>query len=609
MKKKLLSYLLAAATLLCLVSGLSSCGKKDAQINIYLGDEMYDFDPGMACVNNDAAKVLNLLFEPLFRLKANGKVEGALASGYKIEEDAEKNVYKMVITLRETYWNDGNRVVADDVAYAWKRIMEPSFPSQAAPMLYDLKNGLAVKQGEVPIDDLGVEANIDELTLTFEGKIDYEAFLRNLTSIALAPLRENSLDVYKSDRPYWAKKSSYIVSNGMFSIRTLDYNTGEFTLERNKYYRSAEGKAGPGTVTPERLLTMWPDEKFEDYDTFDGDFNAYLSAKLDYLAENTVFYLGALPMGEDGKTVRSSQKNVKSADALATYAYIFNTVNPLFADARVRRALSMVIDRDYIAENLVYAKAATGLISYGVYEASSSGKQFRTEADKAAHLLETKANMDAARALLEEAGEGGGRFTLTVRDSVEDRWVAEYVAEQWEELGYTVYLNFITVDTTVWTDNRNGGRKVVTSVDKNGKETTTTVLDDGMQLTYMYGTFDVIGVDYQMYSTNAFTALCGLTTGMNGNGIDLDPESTTYNQSVLHCSKFSDKTYDEMLKNALDEKDLTKRAEILHNAEAYLLEQMPVVPVYFMENYYIAKGISGITTDGYGNTVFGKAKG
>lgn len=61
-------------------------------------------------------------------------------------------------------------------------------------------------EGDRSVDDLGV-AGVDELVLeiTFEGKIDYEQFMLNLTSYALVPLREDIVS-RSSD---WSEKACH----------------------------------------------------------------------------------------------------------------------------------------------------------------------------------------------------------------------------------------------------------------------------------------------------------------------------------------------------------------------------------------------------------------
>ena len=124
---------------------------------------------------------------------------------------------------------------------------------------------------------------------------------------------------------------------------------------------------------------------------------------------------------------KAVKKQAVIPDALAPHTYYLNVKNDFFKDARVRRALSMAIDREHIVSIVTYAKAATGLIPYGVSDANGK-KDFREVADSESKLISTTADMDGAKALLREAGVSGGSFDLTVKDNEQDKAVAEYVA-------------------------------------------------------------------------------------------------------------------------------------------------------------------------------------
>ena len=87
--KKILSLLLAAIMLVGLVGSFASCGKKDAEIAIYVGDQLYDFDPALAFVDDNAVRIMSLLYEPLFTMNAKGKITKALAEAKEILTDPE----------------------------------------------------------------------------------------------------------------------------------------------------------------------------------------------------------------------------------------------------------------------------------------------------------------------------------------------------------------------------------------------------------------------------------------------------------------------------------------------------------------------------------------
>lgn len=624
--KKIISLVLATVLLLGIVGSMAGCGKKDTEIRIYLGDQVYDFDPALAFVDDNVSRVMGLLFEPLFLLDEDGDVEYGLAESYEIIEDEERGEYKMEIKLRDSYWNDGKtKVTADDVSFAWKRILDPQFPSQAAPLLYDIKNAAAIKQDVLGIsrDDLGLEANRDTLTITFEGKIDYDAFLRNLTSVALVPLRANKIaqDADLPGEAYFGKRAAYIATNGMFAIRSWNRGTGEFTLQRNDYYHveNPEENERVEGVYPSKLQMNWTDEKFEQ--RYSGNMNKFLKdkmanfGKLAEVAEDAVFCVGVLPAE---KEIRLEYlEDAEIFDAFSTYTYIFNTNKAPFDNENVRRAFSMVLDREYLAEQLVYAKAADGFISPAVWDSVKKKTSFRSEAES---LIVTTAKLEEAKALVASVDKSAP-VTLTVRNDAEERLIAKHAKAQWEKLGFTVVLNVVTVDTQVWVEEENKGdyklgiegipgREIVLGKDPNAeKQNTMVVYDDAIQAAYATGSFDILGVDYNMYSTNAFTALCGFTTLLNGNGVAYSVDEETGSSAVerLHCSGFSDAAYDAIMDRALAEKDLEKRAAILHEAEEYLISKMPIVPVVYNQLYYVVEEIRGLDFDGYGAPVFTKA--
>ena len=606
--KKFLSLLLAAVMLVGMVSTLAGCGKKDAEIRIYIGDQIYDFDPALAFVDDNVSRVMSLIFEPLFLLDEDGDVVPGLAESYRIIENEEKGLYQMEIILKETYWNDGKaKVTADDLYFAWTRILDPEFKSQAAPLLYDVKNAAAVKQDVAGIsrNDVGLEANKNVFTITFEGKIDYDAFLRNLTSVALSPLRENKVTEGDPGEEYWAKAASYIATNGVFAIRSWNRSTGEFTLQKNEYYHVSEPEEGNKTkdVYPSQIQMQWTDENYDD--EYRGNMNKFLKKtfnkmySLTEVAEEAIFCVGAMPLDKDLRLAYFDDAEI--FDAFSTYSFIFNTNKAPFDNENVRRALSMVIDREYLASEIVFAKAADGFISPAVWNSVKKKTSFRSEAES---LIVTTANLDAARELLSDV-DTSMTIKLTLRDTVEERLIAEHVEEQWGKLGFNVDVNYVTVDTEVFSDTSGRpGREVVVG-------SKVTVYDDAIQAAYVSGEFDILGLDYNMYSTNAFTALAGFSTLLNGNGVEYYIDETTglsVAENLLHCSGFSDAAYDALIDKALAEKDLEKRAEILHEAEEYLLGKMPIAPILYNQNYYLVEKIGGLDFDGYGNLVLTHAK-
>ena len=599
--KKVISLLLLLGLLVGMTAVFSSCNGKDpvgggAQISVYLGGEIVDFDPQKTQTSDAMLSVIRLIFEPLFSVEKDGDLVLAGAKSYKIDKAAGK----VTIDLRESYWNDGTTPVrASDYIYAWKRLLKKETDNPAATLLYDVKNAVKIKQGDETLDNLGAVAlDNDTIELTFEeGFTSYDLFLRNLASVALSPLNEKTLIKYGS---YWSQTSPTISSNGPFRVASLDFVTKSFRLERNRrYHRPANSKASiDAYVIPAALQTIWKqDVSIED--------DEYVASLIDALAEKTVFYVGEVP-----QSVREAKrKSAVVTDALSTYSYLFNCDNPLFEKAEVRRALSSVLDREEIAAMVVYGTPATGLIPKTV----SEGTKYNSWSAKT--KLATKGvSIDEAKAALTAAGYKPGPFTLTFRDDTVGRMIAEYVQIKWKALGYSVTLNPVSYEVKMI--NPSTG-------EPSEDEDAISVRDDILQKKYDERDYDVIALDYQMFSTNALPVLATFCSDMCGGGMEissLTPDKPTY-QGLIDSTEettytmrgnrlnFVSAEYDEKMEAAYAEKDPAKRNVLLHEAEEILLSEMPIVPLVFNQRAYTSsKQLSGLWVDRYGFVCFTECK-
>ncbi len=584
--KKLISLLLCAMLLCGTSLSLVSCGDKEpvdggAQISVYLGNPIYDFDPQGDYTSDGALSVISLLFEPLFRLNGDGELVNGVAKSYSVNE--KDGV--ITVKLRETYWSDGTtRVSAADFLYSWQRLIRCDSSNPAATLLFDVKNAVAVKHGDCSLDEFGVKAldnNTLEITLE-EGVTSYKAFLRNLASIALAPLNANAIGARQE---FWGKRLSTFSCNGPFKVDDYDVDGGIFTLARNEgYHRPANSDAvADAYVTPNLLKTVWN----VDLTISDAD---YLDSLLTGLVEKTCFYVGEIPLA------KRNEADVRTEDLLSTYTYAFNTNNPLFSNPEVRKILASVISREAILSTIVYGKPATGLVPSAVSDGSKLSSNFRKNGGD---LLSTTATMtvdEARTALAAISGYSTGSFTITYYDCEADLAIATYVKGLWEQLGYEIELVPVSGVTVEYSDNG----------------TVLELSDSALQRAYERGEFDVIGIDYQMYSANALSAFAQLTSTLNGNGIDLgtgegidSANPPTYNP-LPNVLGYHSEAYDAKVSAALAEKDLGKRADLLHEAEEILLDDMPIIPLVFNQSYYASSGLSKIKVDYNGYVVFTK---
>lgn len=567
--KRIISLLLALVMLIGCVSLFASCAPKNdgAEISVYLGDEVYDFDPTAYYTDSNAEQVMSLLFEPLFHINAKGKLEYGAAKGYKI--DAENN--QIVITLRETYWSNTKRVKAEDFVFTWRDyLLSPDNPNPAAALLFDIENAREVKQGSVSSYELGVDASdVYEITITCREGADYNQLLRNLASVSTSPIYKDGITVYNEG--YWSKAMNSLVTNGAFKIADIDASS--FTVARNIGYHQKTTVTNPTKqVTPNKLVR------------FEGEGTAFAVSYAD-LESKAVFYMGDASLEER----KANKANAVYADDLSTYTYVFNTEKELFANEKVRQALSMAIDREAIVEAITFGKAATGFLPDSVLDIST-GKSFRGDA-----LISTSAKMTEAKALLADVNLSGvdKSFTLSVNDDHESLAIAALVETAWEELGFDVTVEKLGAVTNEATDFNTS-----TTVEVNDSEVQTSVISAARG----NRDFDVIAVDWQMYSQDAFVALAAFADGFSGCGVDFETD-----RMFGSFGGWASSEYDDLIEAAYGAADKSVRSRALHDAEKLLVSSACIVPVVYNQTFaFVSADLSGVVFNGFGNVVFTK---
>ncbi|MBQ7727940.1 MAG: hypothetical protein IJT60_05105 [Clostridia bacterium] len=607
MFKRMMSILLSVLCVVTVCLSFAACGEKNEDdkgpyVSLYMPCTLTDFDPANAYLNDAITDIVSLIFEPLFVIDEKGNLSNGLASGYTVKEDAEHNLYTMDITLKDSQWTDKTPINADDVIFAWKRLLDYENSNPAASLLFDIQGARDFCEGLVGPDDIGLEAIDDTVVrITFEGPIDYRNFVYKLTNVCTAPLRED----YCGRSFDWAKKSSTMVASGPFKLTKVilkgneesgvkyetyddyyysekeEYNAGiregmpvdkaksfkenkiaMFVLERNQYYcRDVERDALDKYVKPYKVVVLC-------------DLSAEQVNQL--YSSGRLYAMGRIPL-----SLRQELKDSATvSDALSTFSIMFNEdaiINDkaLFAVKEVRQALSLAIDREALAELAVFGTAATGLVPNGVFNAGSAKQSFRSASED---LIATSANMAEAKSLLSsvEITPSDYAFSVTVNANDEVQCaLVEKIVEAWNELGFQVTINKRGSITN------NDYYSYTGSVPAD-------VLDDLYTEYYIYKQFEVIALDVCAYTVDPFTILAQFAPSFCGTSIDVNAGQAM--TTATHISGYNSGAYDKMIQAAFEEKDISKRAELLHNAEKQLLDDMPVIPVMFNQ---VARVISG----------------
>lgn len=584
--KRLFAVLLCLATLL---TGLIGCKNKNyvgPTINIYI-DETYNFDPAYAYNDEGAAQILSLVYEGLFTINEKGKVKKALCSDYEITKEDDGSE-KIVITIGESYWSDGVIVDAADFVYAWNRIIDPERKCEAATLLFPVKNAVAVKNGDISIDDVGFySSSTDEITIELEKGYDAETFLTNLASVALYPLRKEIVRSVIDES--WSALAAVLVANGPFYVKEFDMSSNGseeepiIVLERNQYYRrspDSESKISK-YVTPYRLCVYGVSAEIA--------YEKYKSGEYAFTSE--------IPLAER----ESLKKKVELADNMFTYSYMFNTNNELFADKNVRRAMSLAIDRNEIKNIVVFAEAADALISDLVYE-TKKGTSFHKG------VISTSADTTLAKSLINDAGETGKSFTLSVYDDPVDIAVAEYCVKAWKNIGLNASYKTYSTRIADYSE-----PVLKTDADVNRYHDTEIIYQDAcydkLSEIYHSGEFDVIAVNYNMLSTDAFAVLAQFSPKYSGGAYDFSDSSEEWSY-IPHTSGYSNEEYDKLIDAAHAAGNSAERAENLHKAEELLIEEdCVVIPLYFGKTAYLVnKNIKKLDMNYNGLVTWTKAK-
>ncbi|MBR5295463.1 MAG: hypothetical protein IKU24_02595 [Clostridia bacterium] len=550
--KKIVALLLLAAMLSVL---LCSCAVDmedvGAIIPMYLATPQTDLDPTEMVYDKDFVKVSGLVFEGLTEVTSDGKINLALAKDWEQKYDEDRGEYFLNVNLVSTKWNDGRTFTADHVIYAWKRVLSPEVASPAAALLYDIKNAKNVKAGLMTIDDLGVAAvDADTIEIQLEKPIDPELFLEAISSPSLVSLRD---DVVVGKEDVWSTDVNDIATNGKFNVKSMKAD-GKYSLEFSKFYRlSTEAEDGYNVyVKPYQLIS--------DYSkNFDDAITAFNNGE--------IYYVGAF----NKDTYAANEKKIESSDSLSSYTYYFDCENEVLKDAKVRKALSTALDREEIASIIgLGTKASVGFVT----EAASGTSMKKNFRDTAKDVYATKANAEDAKNLLKEAKVSGGTFAITFRnDRAYDEEVAEYAKKTWEALGFKVSLNGLDAEA--------------------------------YEKALYEGNFDVIALDYQALSTNAYAALAPFAPSYSGSVVSVDAESSGI---APHVTGYVSEEYEKILDEVLAETEREERVKKLVELEKILAEDCPAISlVEYSHNYLASSQLKGLETSPYGYTVFTNA--
>jgi oligopeptide transport system substrate-binding protein len=360
------------------------------------GVEPESLDPALI----ESANAFNILvdvFESLTALDNHSKVVPGVAESWQ-QTDPTTWVFKLRKNAR---WSNGEPVTAQDFVYGWRRFVDPK---NAAPLASALGayifNATAITQGKLPVTALGVRA-IDAGTLEVKtpGPLPFLPYL--LQAPQFAPEPRATIERYGRD---WTKPAN-IVSNGAFLLRDWQINS-KVILEKNPKYWDAASVA----------LTRVTYLPVEDNN---ADLKLYQSGEDDMTS--------SVPPGAFMSLKAQYPRELHNSAMIAMRFYALNNGDPLLKDVRVRKALSLVIDREILAGKVTADGEAP---VYGLSVKGNEGVD-PVRYDWADWPMDKR--VAEARKLLAEAGvKPGTRLRFAYNTNDYNKKTAIFVASEWK---------------------------------------------------------------------------------------------------------------------------------------------------------------------------------
>jgi oligopeptide transport system substrate-binding protein len=369
------------------------------------GSEPETLDPALA-ESVGANNIMRDLFEGLTANDAAGHIVPGVAESWK-----QTNPTTWVFKLRQNAkWSNGEPVVAQDFVYGIRRFLDPKTASTYATTFgVFLENGLEAAQGKKPTSAVGVKA-IDKFTLEIRtaGPVPFLPAL--VSNNNLGAVNQKNVQKWGKD---WVKPG-HMVSNGAYVLKEWAVNS-KIVIEKNPQYWDAKN------VTLQQVTYLPIEDE-------NAEVKLFESGQLEWTNQ--------LPPGTYAKYKAQYPKELRNQPIIGLRYYSFQTQNPALKDVRIRKAMTMVIDRDILA-NKVTADGQTP--AYDVVVKGTIGEDVGSY-DWATWPMAKR--VEEARKLLKEAGvQPGTKYTLSYNTSEYHKKMAIFAQSEWKtKLGLNIEM-------------------------------------------------------------------------------------------------------------------------------------------------------------------------
>lgn len=437
-----------------------------------------------------------------------------VAESWAVSEDGKTYVFK----LRKSTWSDGTPFTANDFVFSMRRILLPETAAEYASLLYIIEGAEPLNKGEAKPESLAVKA-IDDYTLEIKLTGPAPYFLALLTHYTAYPVPKHIIEKHGK---LWTKPENIAV-NGPFTLAEWIPNTHVKLRKNDKYWDSA-------SVALDDLVFYTQ----EDRAAVQKRFRA---GEIDVATDFASDQIGWLKKNMPNET--------RIAPYMGIYYYPINSSKEPFTDVRIRKALSMAIDREAIVDKVLKTGelAAYSFVPPGV-------AYYDTPAEVDWKDVPFKKRQEKAKELLAEAGYTKDKplsFILRYNTSENHKRIAVAVVSMWKAIDVKAEL-FNAEVKVHYADLKQGDFQVARA-----------------------------GWIADYNDAQNFLYLLETRTGANNYG------------------RYSNAEFDQLMLTAEVTADLNKRAAMMLKAESLAMRDMPVIPIY----HYVSKALVSAKVQGY----------
>ncbi|HOK42652.1 MAG TPA: ABC transporter substrate-binding protein [Thermoclostridium caenicola] len=412
-------------------------------------------------------------------------------------------------TLRDGLkWSDGKPVTASDFVYAWNRAIDPETAADYAYMFEVIEGYEEGKLNVTAPDDKTVVVKL-------KNRVPY--FLELTAFPAFSPVRK---DIIEQHGDAWATKPETYIGNGPYKV-TEWVPGSHITMTKNENYWNYKN-LGMQNI------------KFVLMDDPGAQLNAFIKGE--------ILFTDDIPNDEIDTWKDKPEFHLEGQ--LGTYYVSFNTQREYLNNPKVRQALILAVDREFIVREIGKAGQvpAGAFVPIGLSDADPS-KEFRDVGGNYYDPSDYEGNLEKAKQILAEAGYPNGQGLpafeyLYNSESEGHRLIGEALQDMWGKLG--VKINLVSQEWATFLNTRKNGDY---DIARNG----------------WLGDYNDPISFLDMWITNS------------GN----------------NDAQWSNPEYDKLISQIKTETDTAKRFELMHKAEDMIFDDWMLCPIYYYVDIFV----------------------